>query len=205
MRAYKFLRPGARGPFSGIAWTGDWVASEHGVYACTDEHLPLWIWEELWEVELDGAVTRRGHKLHAPHGRLVRRVDGWSAPTAKRLAHDAALRASLHASSALRAAGHPDAADAFAEAGDLQAIGTLTSELWDDLPADARRPVGMVGDGAAGALNAAESSDAYVAAHGAAVTAYIAAMTAWEVGGRDAYDAERAHQADWFARELELA
>ena len=46
---------------------------------------------------------------------------------------------------------------------------------------------------------AEESDDPYVAAHGGAVSAYISAMTALRVGGRERHEAERDWQADWLA------
>jgi hypothetical protein len=174
------------------------------VSACTREYLPLWIWEELWVVELDGDVESRGHKLRAPRARLAQRVEGWSADTAKSFARACARRATLHAAGPLRAAGHPAAADVFAEASDLTHVRALTAELWDELPSDVQRPVGMASDGCIRALVATASDDHYIAAHGSAVSAYIAAMTARRVGGAEADDAERTWQADWLAVELGL-
>ena len=104
----------------------------------------------------------------------------------------------------LRAAGHPGAAGVLEDGGDLRRVRELTAELWDQVPASARIPMGMASDGALRALTATESSDHYVAAHGGAVSAYIAAMTALRVAGRDRYDDERVCQADWLARELDL-
>ena len=48
------------------------------------------------------------------------------------------------------------------------------------------------------------SDDPYVAAHGGALSAYIAAMTALRVGGRERHEAERDRQALWLIRELSL-
>ena len=94
--AYKFLRPGAVGPFSGHLWPvpsgaepGEWVngsldedVCRGGVHACDGRFLARWIWEELWVIELGGEVEACGHKLRAPRGRLLRRVEAWSAPVA---------------------------------------------------------------------------------------------------------------------------
>ena len=204
LNAYKFLRPGAVGPFSGVRWRpGEWVVAD-GLSACDRRHLPLWIWEELWEVELGGDVVSRGHKLRAPRARLGRRIDEWTPASAKALAGACAGRAALHAAGPLRNAGFGAAAQTFAGGDDLQAIGELTGELWDELPIDIRRPVGMASDAAEGALETTASDDVYEVARGAAVVTYIAAMTAEAVGGPDALEAERAHQADWLAAELRL-
>lgn len=94
MRAYKFLLDGAVGPFSGHVWpapanggAGEWVEAEagaactSGVHACEPADLPFWLQVELWEVELRGPVGRGRHKLVAPAGRLVRRVDAWDDET----------------------------------------------------------------------------------------------------------------------------
>jgi hypothetical protein len=204
VRAYKFLRPGGLGPFSGIAWTTDWVVAEDGIYACAGEHLPLWIWEELWEIELDGPVATRGHKLRASRGRLTRRIEGWSMTAAQEFARECARRAALHASGPLAAAGQADAARLFAAADDLKAVRAATRELWDELEQDVRLPMGMASDGAKRALVAGSSDDPYVAAQGGAVAGYIAAMTALRVGGKPLHDAERAGQADWLKDFLEL-
>jgi hypothetical protein len=204
LNAYKFLRPGAVGPFSGARWRpGEWVEGD-GLSACERRHLPLWIWEELWEVELGGAVVSRGHKLRAPRARLGRRIEEWTPTSAKAFASACAWRAALHASGPLRDAGFGDAAETFAGGGDLQVVRRLTSELWDELPHDVRRPIGVASDGASDALDTIASDDPYEVVRGAAVVAYTAAMTAQHLGGSDAYDAERAHQADWLAAELGL-
>ena len=80
----------------------------------------------------------------------------------------------------------------------------MTARVWDSLPRAAGIPAGMASDGALRALTAEASDDPYVAAHGAAVSAYISAMTAMRIAGRELYDAERAWQADWLSRELDL-
>lgn len=85
MIAYKFLRPGAVAPFGRFTWPtgepGPWVEAQPsvcvtGVHACRREHLPYWLAEELWEIELDG-VLEAERKLVAHRGRLVRRVEAW--------------------------------------------------------------------------------------------------------------------------------
>jgi hypothetical protein len=104
VNAYKFLRSGSVGPFTGFSWVmGQWVEStgaalcEHGVHACRVDDLPFWVNEELWEVELDGEVVTAGRKVVAPRGRLVRRVEAWTAAASRELADTAAARARVHA------------------------------------------------------------------------------------------------------------
>lgn len=100
MKAYKFLRAGAIGPFTGFRWeAGSWVEAaaaapcESGVHACRIEDLPYWSNDELWEVELDGDAIALAHKVVAPRGRLVRRVEAWSPAAGRELANEAAARA----------------------------------------------------------------------------------------------------------------
>lgn len=203
MLAYKFLRSGAVAPFSGHRWAGaGWIA---GVSACEPRHLTLWICEELWAVELDGPIERRAHKLRAAHGRLLWRVESWSARTAKSFAADCAWRAARHAADPLAAAGETGAARLFRDGDDLEALRSAGDELCTRLPATAGVPAGMARDGARRALNAASSGDPSVVSHGAAVAAYIAARTAWRVAGPKAFEAERAWQAERLSGLLELA
>ncbi len=91
MIAYKCLRAGAVGPFSGFHWPepgpegpSPWIESEpsrcaSGIHACTPEQLPYWLNWELWRVELDGEIEQGETKLVAERGRLLARVDAWGA------------------------------------------------------------------------------------------------------------------------------
>src|SRR5262249_50740287 len=70
--AYKFLRQGSIGPFTGFRWgPGRWVEAdtaapcESGVHACRVDDLPYWCNDELWEIELDGSIVTTGHKVAA--------------------------------------------------------------------------------------------------------------------------------------------
>jgi len=84
--AYKFLNGGRVAPFTGFAWPVDeWVeadgveACRGGIHACGLFDLPIWMGEELWEIELDGEVIELDRKLVAARGRLLRRVPEWNA------------------------------------------------------------------------------------------------------------------------------
>lgn len=99
MTAYKFLRAGSVGPFTGFRWEpGQWVETdraapcETGVHACRVDDLPYWCSDELWEIELDGDVVSAGYKVVASRGRLVRRVEAWHKVAAQELADAAAAR-----------------------------------------------------------------------------------------------------------------
>jgi len=98
--AYKFLRAGSLGPFTGFRWEPDrWVESggarpcEQGVHACRLDDLPFWINDELWEIELGDDVVAAGRKLVARRGRLVRRVEAWTETAAQELGDTSAARA----------------------------------------------------------------------------------------------------------------
>jgi hypothetical protein len=100
VKAYKFLREGRVGPFTGFRWEpGTWVEiggpvlCDRGVHACRPADLPFWINDELWEVELDGDVVAGERKVVAPRGRLVRRVDAWTEAAGQELGNMSAMRA----------------------------------------------------------------------------------------------------------------
>ena len=83
--AYKFLRPGRVGRFSRFRWeSGVWVEAEAterceaGIHACRVQDLPLWLDDELWEIELDGEVVEGDRKLAATRGRLTTRIERWT-------------------------------------------------------------------------------------------------------------------------------
>lgn len=123
-RAYKCLRPGRVGPFSGYSWPiGEWVEADdaalcvRGVHSCRTEDLPYWLTEELWEIELDGEVRQEHRKLVSERGRLERRVEGWTSSSAAAFAEACAARVQERAA---RATG--DGAERLAElAGDAAA------------------------------------------------------------------------------------
>jgi hypothetical protein len=58
-----------------------------GVHACRIADLPYWLDEELWEIELAGAVERGGKKLVAARGRLLRRIGAWDDAAMSDFAH----------------------------------------------------------------------------------------------------------------------
>jgi hypothetical protein len=88
--AYKFLRAGAVGPFSGFRWEpGTWVEAEGleecrtGIHACRTYDLPVWLDAELWEVELAGRIIEAERKVVAERARLTRRVESWTPAVAR--------------------------------------------------------------------------------------------------------------------------
>ena len=101
MIAYKFLRPDGSGVFTRYAWPlpdggpGAWVeapvvACRSGVHACRAEDLPLWLGEDLYEIELGGQIVAERMKVVAARGRLLRRIGAWD--DAARAAYTRGLR-----------------------------------------------------------------------------------------------------------------
>jgi hypothetical protein len=206
MKAYKFLLPGAVGPFSGFAWPaphgglpgawveagGDAVLCRSAIHACRLEHLPWWIQDELWEAELAEPVQQSGHKLMSVRGRLVRRVDGWDAAATRAFARACAFRAAAHAVGVLERCDAPEAAAALRSCADLEAL--LSTARGLKVPEAARISVTMAGDGATRALMGHASTCAYIGAHAAR-----------QADGTAAMGTERAWQAAWLAERLALA
>ena len=128
MHAYKFLRPRAVGPFSGFRWPlpqgrapGRWVTAPgplqpclNGVHACRITDLPFWLTEELWRIELDGALVKEETVVVAQRGRLTSRVDEWTEETGLDYADACAARARAHAAAARDVEGYAQDAEAFA-------------------------------------------------------------------------------------------
>ncbi|HEX3617761.1 MAG TPA: hypothetical protein VHU61_14570 [Solirubrobacteraceae bacterium] len=201
MIAYKFLAGARRGRFSAFTWPepGTWVRDpgpldvcRSGIHACAVEHLPFWLDQELWVIELDGEVLSRGNQLVAGAGRLVERVSGWTPACTQDYADECARRGARHAMTALRAAGFGAAATRLEEAASVEDLRAAAAEL---VAADPELPiaVAMARDGARRAVTGAAPTAAYIAAH-----------TAARVGGSQAYAAERRRQADWLAARLGL-
>jgi hypothetical protein len=157
MQAYKFLRPHAVGPFSGFRWPlptggapGRWVTAPgrlqpclNGVHACRISDLPFWLTEELWRIELEGAVVEEETVVIAERGRLVSRVDEWTGETALEYADACAARARGHAAAAPDVAGYAHDAEGFAAAAredrfDLVAVAAFAAAHTSDY-ADERR------------------------------------------------------------------
>jgi len=90
--AYKFLRPGRVGPFTGVTWPapGEWldagappVLCQCGIHAMQPVALPMWMTEELWRVELTDEQELDGGIVLSRRGRLVERVAAWNDDTAR--------------------------------------------------------------------------------------------------------------------------
>ncbi len=212
MIAYKFLREGAVGPFSGVAWPapGEWLAAVGGdgacsprVHACRVEDLPEWIDHELWRVELGGDVRVDCGKLVADRGRLVERVAAWNAELMAAYAEACALRA-RDAALTLLAPG--PAHDALAGCATAQPLAATAAALAadDELDPDQARAAGYAGDAARHVLGA-RAQPATAPTH-AAVNGFIAAAAAaFAEDDLGAVTRERAWQSAWIAARAGLA
>jgi hypothetical protein len=201
MIAYKFLRTGRVGPFSGFRWPGPghWVrvpgtvdACRRGIHACRVRDLPWWLGEELWEIELDGDVQPDEHKVIARAGRLRSQIEAWTPACAIEYGEACAWRARDHAVRALRSAGHEEPALRLATCETLEAARQLARGLSKQLP-DNRITLTIARDGAFRALTGAAPTSAYIAAHAAK-----------RLDGPAGYDAERAWQSRWLTERLGL-
>jgi hypothetical protein len=198
--AYKFLRAGRIGPFSGFRWpVTSWVrtpAATHacgrGIHACRTSDLPWWLADELWEVELEGPIRVAEHKIIAPAGCLRSRVDGWTSGCAQEYGVACAWRARDSAVDALTRAHHGADADRLVACATLDDVLLIARDLADHV-ADARISLTIAGDGAFRALTGTAPTSAYIAAH-----------AALRLDGPAGYAAERAWQARWLVDRLGL-
>jgi hypothetical protein len=216
VRAWKFLDRTGRAVFSGHPWPlsgttapGPWLEAGpaalcgRGIHACRAADLSWWIHDELWEVELSGEVVEGDHKLAAPRGRLVRRVDGWAGGAARALAETSAWRALDLAMGVLAGQGLERQAEQLSRTASLE-----------DLQRTGFEVAGALGELSDGGLAAALAGDAAsFARHGAPPLApYVAACAAGHAARagsasrsyREGFVAERAVQSAWVVRRLGL-
>jgi hypothetical protein len=88
--AYKFLRVGRVARFTGFRWEPEtWVDASsadvcrEGIHACRARDLPIWLDDELWEIELAGEVVESDRKIAATRGRLTSRIERWTPELAR--------------------------------------------------------------------------------------------------------------------------
>lgn len=201
MIAYKFLRSGRVGPFSGFQWpepdvrvdtAPEVTVCRRGIHACRRSDLPWWLADELWEIELDGPVQVEEHKIIAAAGRLRSRIEAWTPACAQEYADACAWRAQGRAVAALAHAGYRRAARQLAACATLDDALVAARRLADDIP-ETRISLTIAGDGAVRALTGAPPTSAYIAAH-----------AAMRVDGPAGYAAERAWQSQWLVDRLGL-
>jgi hypothetical protein len=163
-----------------------------GIHACDTQHLPWWLADELWEIELEDEVQLEEHKIVARAGRLRTRIEGWTAACATQYGEACAWRARDRAAQALRIANHADAADQLATCTTLDEVRRTALQLAEDLP-DTRISLTIARDGAFRALSGAAPTSAYIAAHAAR-----------RLDGPAGYAAERSWQSRWLVERLGL-
>jgi len=180
VRAFKFLRAGAKGRFSGYSWSvpqgsapGAWVevagdlkACTQGIHACRQTDLPFWIDDELWCIELDGEIVHGKTMVVAQRGRLIARVDRWEGTLRAGLSQLCCERTRAVAAQALAEA-RPDAAIAQRFLGDVVALAEVCQL----------------------------ATAAYISA--------VAARFTSDSSAEQAYSAERAVQSSWLAERVD--
>jgi hypothetical protein len=222
MTYYKFLAAGRIAPFSGHAWSDDWlqtrqvVACEQGVHACRLTDLPFWLHDELWRIELAGPVTRLGHQVVAPRARLAGQVTGWNARSsdafvrmclARTAAHAAAECAELDdgalAAAAERLADHTGPEQPIAgpeQAAGLAVLRQLTLGRQEAAALAGQRTAAQV---CGYLVDAIDMLGGYPVA-GMGYVAARAAQARRAEATRDWYAEERRWQAAWLAEHLDL-
>jgi len=138
VKAYKFLLDDRIAPFSGFRWpVGEWVEStdqaacSSGIHVCEPADLPFWLMDELWEIELSGPTTRGRHKLVAPSGRLVRRIQAWDRDAAAAFGEVCVGRVRELAGRRPEAAGHLADLEAWAPHVRPVAAGSLAARAFE--------------------------------------------------------------------------
>jgi hypothetical protein len=149
VRAYKFLRKDGRAPLTGFRWPGDgWVEVDgplewcvNGIHACRVEDVPHWIGEELWLVELEGETVTVPDAVVGRRGRLVERIDAWSAGVAQDFGESCARRANALATGAPAAAERAGDAAANAARGLVAAAAYIAAAVAGEVASGSRRGV----------------------------------------------------------------
>jgi hypothetical protein len=212
VRGYAFLAEGAVAPLSGFVWPkpndgehGAWVdtheAPDEALRGYRVDDLPYWLDDELWNIELEGALAKRDHVLLAERARLLGQIDAWDEPLAWEFTGACARRVAERAAAALRDEGRADAAALLEGAEDLEGLERAASAA-----ADHPGPAGMLAGYAADVSFYAR--DAGVAARAAGVAAKMTAYALAHAEDVPGYDqrlaSERAWQAAWLADRLGL-
>lgn len=196
-----------------------------GIHACRTADLPYWLNDELWQIDLGHPVVELDDKLVAPRARLVAQVEGWTPHCARELAVACVVRVAHHAECELRDRGMTAEAESIAAVSTEDALLEIawSGEKPDSDPGSAPRSAPEVAVAARGCGDAAADQGARRAArlcgyvvdaiealtvYPAASVAYIAARAANQRSSPnsadDPYRAERAWQANWLSKRLDL-
>jgi hypothetical protein len=235
--AYKFLSCGAVGLYSGFRWPtpsaadepGSWVTIEGGllpgrnaVHACPPGELVGWIDDELWVVELAGEIAEHEGVLLASRARLLRRLEQWTAETAREFSEACVFRTAGAAVAALRHSGDHTMADELAHVGDLAELEARAAAAAASRKGFAAIALGYAADavvlsrgerpehyGAHPALPAVSPTPGAIAANLGFVAAHaVGCANADATGDKPAYEtgftAERERQRAWLLQRLRL-
>src|SRR5262249_19636607 len=208
MIAFKFLARGAVGPFTGFQWPtpsaaepGKWVEAPsegfpgRGIHACLVEHLPYWLEEELWEVELPEVVQRASTQLIAMRGRLLHQVTGWTGSVGWEFGQACAIRTRDAAAELLRKNHRGEDADQLLAGPNLVELARAARAIAGRNEADFLNNIaGYVAD----AAHFANLRDFACASYIAAELARVSTRSA------EALVSERAWQGRWIASRLNL-
>jgi hypothetical protein len=199
--AYKFLRTGAIGPFSGIQWKrGEWIEAVRsregwGIHACRLEDLSWWINAELWRVELEGRVYERATQIEADRGRLLNRIADWNEKARAAFGLACVFQTRDVSVSALRTLGHNQVAERLAAARTLPQLLEIASST--------QAPPGFAGEMFGYAHDAA---GAYTIRANPAEASFMASVaTAAARGHPSGFDEERRRESRWIAEHLGLS
>jgi hypothetical protein len=206
--AYKFLAPGAVGPFTGFAWPvpsaaapGRWVEApdrrdDHGIHACRERDLAFWLAAELWRAELVDPVSDAQRQLISPRARLLERIVAWDGAAARAFAEACLWRAREFCAAALRGEFAHDARK-------LEGATTVVELRTAASSVCASRASGTLAAALCGYL--AEAAE-FLEAGDPACSAYISARSAMVAAGgdEDAFGGEREQQGILLARRLHL-
>ena len=209
MRAYTFLSGDSTSYLTGLRWPTPtegrtaWIErDDSAIRACLEHELVWWLDDELWEVELDGDVRELGRSLVASRGRLVARIEQWTADAAWEVVAVCARRIRDRAVDSLRAGGRDEEAAELAAAEALDVI----EEIGAEIASNGQESSALAGLASDVVLYA---RDARAGPRAAAVAAYIAAYALaggdkTAPGYQERFDAERTWQAAWLSERLQL-
>jgi hypothetical protein len=199
--AFKFLRAGAVGPFTGFRWrANEWIEAPraqegYGIHACRAPDLAWWTSDELWRVELDGPMYERETQVEARRGRLLDRVEAWDTAVRAEFGLACLFQARDVAAAALRELRFPAVADRLAAARTLQELATAARSI--------EPPPGFAGEMFGYARDA---SMAYsITANPAEISFMASVATAAARGSPAAFDAEKRRQSRWLVERLALS
>jgi hypothetical protein len=214
---FKFLAAGAVAPFSGHRWPaphgqypGDWDVwtgprepCRSGLHVCRPGHLPLWLNEELYAVEVAGPLDEYDTFAVTSRARLLHRVHAWSQGTAGRFSSACAWHVRDLVADALRARGHVAEAERLEDCASIEQLAGTADRL-RAAGNGVSRLAGYTADAATFATRAADEARWPMST---ATTGLVAARAAQESAGaqgRDALAAERSRQAAWLAEHVGL-